>query len=92
MPLEAGCHAVVRVSSQGLEKAGLELSALVGCDLLGAVETGNPDRDEGLSDGNVRQRESLRPTCVSVDGCETVPKTGRNRQRPDQVDMHMRET
>jgi len=71
------------------------LPALVGCDLLGAAETGNPDRDEGLSDcfgGNVSQRESLKPTCVSVDGCETVPEAGRNRQRPDQVEMHKRET
>jgi len=63
--------------------------------LLGAAETGNPDRDEGLSDcfgGNVRQRECLRPTCVSVDGSETVLEAGGVRQQPDQVDMHGRET
>jgi len=35
---------------------------------------------------------SLRPTGVSVDGSETVPETRRNRQRPEQVDMHMWET
>jgi len=29
---------------------------------------------------------------LSVDGSETVPEAGRDRQRPDQVDMHMRET
>ena len=81
--------------SQVLEKAGLELPALVGCNLLGAAETSNSDSDEGLSDcfgGDVRKRERLRPTCVSVDGGETVPEAGRDRQRPDQVDMHMRET
>jgi len=29
--------------SQSLEETGLELSAVVGCDLLGAAETSNPD-------------------------------------------------
>jgi len=71
------------------------LPALIGCDLLGTAETSNPDGDEGLSNcfgGDVRQRECLRPTGVSVDGSETVPETKRDRQRPHQVDMHMRET
>ena len=81
--------------SQSLEKAGLELLALVGCNLQGAAETSNPDRDEGLSDRfgcDGRKRECLRPTYVSVDGGETVPEAGRDRQWPDQVDMHMRKT
>jgi len=63
--------------------------------LLGAAETSNPEKDEGLSNcisGNVRQRGCLRSTCVSVDGSETVPEAGGDRQRPDQVDVHMRET
>jgi hypothetical protein len=81
--------------SQSLKKAGLELPALVGCDLLGTTETRNPDRDEGFSygfGGDFRQRECLRPTGVSVDGSETVPEARRDRQRPDQVDMHMTES
>jgi hypothetical protein len=79
--------------SQSLKKTGLELPDLVGCDLLGTTKTRNPDRDEGFSDcfgGDVRQRDCLRPTGVSVDGSETVPEA--RRDRPDQVDMHMRET
>jgi len=95
MSMEAGCHAVVRVRENPVMLARvLKLPALVGCYLLGAAETSNQYRDEGLSDcfgGNARQRECLRP-CVSVDGSETVPKAGGDRQRPDQVDMHMRET
>ena len=81
--------------SQSLEKAGLELPTLVGCDLLGTAETSNPDGDEGFSDcfgGKVRQRECLRPMGVSVDSSETVPEARIDRQRPHQVDMHMRET
>jgi hypothetical protein len=49
MPLEAGCHAVVRVKDPmmvtSLEKMGLELPALVGCGLLGTAKTSNPDED-----------------------------------------------
>ena len=81
--------------SQSPEKTGLELPAPVGCDLLGTAETSNPDGDEGFSDcfgGDVRQRECLKPTGVSVDGSETVPEARRDRQRPDHVDTHMRET
>jgi hypothetical protein len=75
-------------------KRGLKLPALVGGDLLRTAETSNPDRDESLSYcfcGDLRERECLRPTGVSVDGSETVPEAGSDRQRPDQVDMHMRE-
>ena len=71
------------------------MSALVGSDLLGTAKTSNPDGDEGFSDcfgGDVRQRECLRPTGVSVDGGETVPEARRHRQRPYQVNIHMRET
>ena len=81
--------------SQILEKAGLKLPALVVCNLLGAAEMSNPDRDKGLSDrfgGDVKHTECLRPKCVSVDGGNLLPEAGRYRQRPDQVDMHMRET
>jgi len=62
-------------------------------DLLGETETSNPDGDKGFSDcfgGDVRQRDCLRSTCISIDGSETVPEARRNRQRPDQIDMHMR--
>ena len=55
----------------------------------------NPDRDEGFSDcfgGDIRQRECIRPMGISVDGSETVPEARRDRHRPDQVNMHMRET
>jgi hypothetical protein len=51
MPLEAGSPAVVRVREDpvmvaSLEKTGLQLPALVCCDLLGATETSNPDGDK----------------------------------------------
>ena len=36
------------------------------------------------------ERECLRPTGVSVDGSETVPEARRDRQRPHQVNMHVR--
>jgi len=71
------------------------LPAVVGCDLLGTAEMSNPDGDEGFSDcfgGDVRQRECLRPMDVSVDGSETVLEARGNRQRPDQANMHMRQT
>jgi hypothetical protein len=42
--------------------------------------------------GREGERERLRPTGVSVDGSETVPEARSDRQRPDQVDMHMRKT
>jgi len=48
--------------SHSLEKAGLKLPALVGCDLLRTAKMSNPDRDEGFSNcfgGGVRQRECL---------------------------------
>ena len=70
------------------------MPALVGCDLLGTAETSDPDGDEGFSncfDSDIRQRECLRPTCVSVDGSDTVPEARRDRQLPNQVYMHMRE-
>jgi len=53
----------------------------------------NPDADEGFSNcfgGDVRQRECLRPTGVSVDGSETVLVARRDRQRPHQVNVHER--
>jgi hypothetical protein len=71
------------------------LPAIVGCNLLGTAETSNPDGDEGLRDcfcGDLREWVCLRPAGVSVDGSETVPETRKDRQGPDQVDMHMRET
>ena len=43
--------------NQSLKETGLELPALVGCELLGAAETSNPKSDEGFSDffgGDVR--------------------------------------
>jgi len=70
----------------------LELPAVVGCDLLWTAESSNPDGDEGFSDcfgDDVRQRECLRPTGVSVDGNEAVPVDRRDRPQPEQVDMHM---
>ena len=73
---------------------GLELPALICCDMLGTAKTSDPDGDEGFSDcfgGDVRQRECLRPTGLSVDGSVTVPEARRDRQWPNQVDMHMRE-
>jgi hypothetical protein len=78
-----------------LQKTGLELPALIGCDLLETAETSNPGGDEGFSDccgGDFRQRECLRPTGVSVDDSEAVPEARRPRQRPYQVNMHMTET
>ena len=77
------------------EKRGLKLPALVGCDLLVTAETSNPDGDEGLRDcfgGDLRERECLRPTSVSVDGSETVPEARRDRHWAGQVDTHMRKT
>ena len=71
------------------------MPALVGYDLLGTAETGNPDGDEGFSDsfgGDVRQRGCLRPMGISVDGGEAVPEARRHRQSPYQGNMHMRET
>jgi hypothetical protein len=62
--------------------------------LLGIAEKNNPDGDEGFSDcfsSDVRKRECLKPMGVSVDGSETVPEARRDRQQPDQVNMHMRE-
>ena len=56
-----------------------------------ATQTDN----EGFCDcvvGDVKERDCLRPTGVSVDGGETVPEARRHRQRPYQVNMHMRET
>ena len=46
--LEAGFHAVVWVREDpvlldSVEETGLELPALVGCELLGAAKTSNPD-------------------------------------------------
>ena len=74
---------------------GLKFAALVSCDLLGTAEMSNSDGDEGFSNcfgGDVRQRECLRPMGVSVEGSETVPEARRGRQRPHQVNKHMRET
>jgi hypothetical protein len=100
MLFEAGCHAVVRVIEDRVmvaspEKAGLEWPALVVCDLLGTGETRNPDGYEGFSDcfgGGVGQGECLRPPVVSVDGSETVPEARIDRQGPEKVNMHTRET
>jgi hypothetical protein len=52
----------------------------------------NPNRDKGLSDyfcDDLREGECLRPTGVSVDGSGTLPETREDRQRPNQVDMHV---
>jgi len=100
MSLEEGCHAVVRVREElvfvaSLEKTGLELPTLFGCDLLGATETSNADGDKGFGDcfgGDVKERDCLRPTYISIDGFETVPEARRNRQLSDQVDRHVGET
>jgi len=78
-----------------LDKTGLQLPVLVGCNLLENVETRNPDGDEGFRDcfgGNLREMDCLRPKDESVDDSETVPEPKRDRQRPDQVDIHMRKT
>ena len=61
------------------------MPALVGCDLLGAAETRNPNGDEGFSDcfgGDVRERECLRSTGVPVDGSEAVPEDRTHKQQP----------
>jgi hypothetical protein len=70
------------------------LSVLVGCDLLGTADKSNPDRDKGLGDffGSDLREECLGPKGKSIDGSETIPEVRRNRQRPDQVNMHMQKT
>jgi len=73
-----------------VEREGIELPALVVCDLLGTAETSNPDGDEGFSHCfgvDVRRRECLRPTGVSVGGSEIMLEARRERQRSLQVDM-----
>jgi len=62
---------------------------------MGTAKMSNPDRDEGFSDcfgGDIRQRECIRPMGISVDGSETVPEARGDRQWPEQVSMHMRQT
>jgi plasmid stabilization system protein ParE len=81
-PLEAGCHAVVRVKEDPVRVARVLKRRASNClPWTVVISWGQPKRstqtDEGFSDcfgGDVRERECLRPTGVSIDCGEAVPE------------------
>ena len=82
MPQEAGCHAVVLVRNWW------RWPPLIGCRLLEAAETNNPDGDESFSDclgGYPETGIACRWQWDSI-GIQA------RMQRPDQVDMYREES
>ena len=91
MSLEVRCHAVVRVREDPVMVARVLERRASNCLPWSVVVCwGQPNRAiqtetkalANSSGGDVSQRESLRPTCVSVDGSEAVPEVGINSSGP----------